>query len=83
MNSFSFLKLFTTDVVTAIASIVLIVFSVMSWALIVEKIRLFRAAKRKTLSGKPEEVIKPYDKNLWFLWIHLLLLVQINQLVLG
>ena len=67
MNSFSFWKLFSTDVVTAIASIVLIVFSVMSWAIIVEKIRLFRNAKRAHLSGKAEEVIKPYDKNLWFL----------------
>ena len=58
MNSFSLWKLFTTDVVTAIASIVLVVFSVMSWAIIVEKIRLFRAAKRTNLSGKPD---------LWFL----------------
>ncbi len=67
MNSFSFWKLFSTDVVTAIASIVLIVFSIMSWTIIVEKIRLFRKAKRAHLVGKPEEVIKPYDKNLWFL----------------
>ena len=43
MNSFSLWKLFTTDIVTAIASIVLVVFSVLSWAVIVEKIRLFRA----------------------------------------
>ena len=67
MNSFSLWKLFSSDVVTAIASVVLVVFSVMSWAIIIEKIRLFRAAKRAKLSGTPEEVIKPYDKNLWFL----------------
>ncbi len=67
MNSFSLWRLFTTDVVTAIASIVLVVFSVMSWAVIVEKIRLFRAAHRKKPSGSPDEAIRPFDKNLWFL----------------
>ena len=67
MNSFSFWRLFSTDVVTAIASIVLIVFSIMSWAVIVEKIRLFRAARRDVPKGKPDEVIRPFDKNLWFL----------------
>ncbi len=67
MNSFSLWRLFTTDVVTAIASIVLIIFSVMSWAVIVEKIRLFRGVKRKKLSGAPDELIRPFDKNLWFL----------------
>ena len=67
MNSFSFWGLFTSDVVTAIASIVLVVFSVISWAIIVEKIRLFHRTKRAHLSGKPEEAIRPYDKNLWFL----------------
>ena len=67
MNSFSLLKLFTSDVVTAIASIVLVVFSVMSWALIVEKIRLFHSIKHKEVSGKPDEAIKSFDRNLWFL----------------
>lgn len=67
MNSFSLWRLFTSDVVTAIASIVLVVFSVMSWAVIVEKIRLFRAARRKKPSGSPDEAIRPFDKNLWFL----------------
>ena len=67
MNAFSFWKLFSTDIVTAIASIVLVVFSVMSWALIVEKIRLFRGARRELPKGKPDEAIRPFDKNLWFL----------------
>ena len=67
MNSFSLWTLFTSDVVTAIASIVLVIFSVLSWAVIVEKIRLFRAARRNKLHGKPDEVIAPFDKNLWFL----------------
>ena len=67
MNSFSLWRLFTTDVVTAIASIVLVVFSVMSWAVIVEKIRLFRTARRTKLVGNPDTVIRPFDRNLWFL----------------
>lgn len=67
MNTFSLWKLFTTDVVTAIASIVLVVFSVLSWAVIVEKIRLFRHARRQRPTGNPDVAIRPFDKNLWFL----------------
>lgn len=67
MNSFSLWKLFSSDVVTAIASIVLVLFSVMSWAIIIEKIRLFRGARRNTPTGKPDDAIRPFDKNLWFL----------------
>ena len=67
MNSFSMWSLFTSDFVTAIASIVLVVFSVMSWAVIIEKIRLFRAVKRNKPTGDADKVIVPYDKNLWFL----------------
>ncbi|MCR4917768.1 MAG: MotA/TolQ/ExbB proton channel family protein [Alphaproteobacteria bacterium] len=67
MNNFSMLNLFTTDVITAIASVVLVIFSVMSWAIIIEKIRLFAAAKRKKPTGTAENAIKPFDKNLWFL----------------
>ena len=67
MNNFSLWTLFTTDVVTTIASCVLVIFSVLSWAIIIEKIRLFRAARRNKPSGKPDEAIAPFDKNLWFL----------------
>ena len=67
MNNFSLWTLFTTDVVTAIASIVLVVFSVLSWMVIVEKIRLFRSARRNKPHGSPDTVIAPFDKNLWFL----------------
>lgn len=67
MNAFSLWKLFTGDIVTAIASIVLVVFSVMSWAVIVEKIRLFHGVKHKKIVGSPDEAIRPFDKNLWFL----------------
>ena len=67
MNSFSLWTLFTSDVVTAIASILLVVFSVLSWTVIVEKIRLFRAIRHNKPQGNPEKVIEPFDKNLWFL----------------
>lgn len=67
MNSFSMWSLFTSDVVTAVASIILVIFSVLSWAVIIEKIRLFRAARHTKLSGDADKVIVPYDKNLWFL----------------
>ena len=67
MNSFSLWRLFTSDIVTAIASILLVVFSVMSWAVIVEKIRLFRNARRHKPTGTPDDAIRPFDKNLWFL----------------
>ena len=67
MNSFSLWTLFTTDVVTAIASIILVIFSILSWAVIIEKIRLFRAARRNKPSGDADKAIAPFDKNLWFL----------------
>ena len=67
MNSFSMWSLFTSDFVTAIASIVMVGFSVMSWAVIIEKIRLFRNARRHKPSGDADTAIIPYDKNLWFL----------------
>ncbi len=67
MNAFSLWRLFTTDVVTAVASIVLVVLSVMSWAVIVEKIRLFHGVKHNKIVGNPDEAIRPFDKNLWFL----------------
>ena len=38
-NNFSLLSLFTGDWMTVFVSIVLVVFSVMSWTIIVEKIR--------------------------------------------
>ena len=67
MNNFSLWTLFTTDVVTAIASIMLVIFSVLSWAVIIEKIRLFRAVRRNKPHGNPDVIIAPFDKNLWFL----------------
>jgi biopolymer transport protein TolQ len=74
-NNFSMLSLFTGDLMTLFVSIVLVVFSVLSWAVIIEKIRLWRMVKRSPLSIKEsdnletvvDKKIKPFDKNLWFL----------------
>ena len=70
-NNFSLLSLFTGDIMTAFVSIVLVIFSVMSWTVIVEKFRLWRGQKRNPIKMKPNEnldvFIRPFDKNLWFL----------------
>ena len=70
-NNFSLLSLFTGDIMTVVVSVVLVVFSVMSWAVIVEKFRLWRMQKRNPVKMKPNEnldvFIRPFDKNLWFL----------------
>ena len=74
-NNFSLLTLFTVDIMTIFVSIVLVVFSILSWAVIIEKIRLWRAFKKNPVKVKPtdnldvitDRLIRPYDKNLWFL----------------
>jgi biopolymer transport protein TolQ len=74
-NSFSLISLFTGDLMTLFVSLVLVGFSVWSWAIIVEKIRLWRSVKRSPVSVKnagsldtvADKVIAPFDKNLWFL----------------
>ena len=74
-NNFSILSLFTGDWMTIFVSVVLVGFSVASWTIIVEKIRLWRAFRRTPVKVKPsdnmdtiaDKLIRPYDKNLWFL----------------
>ncbi|MBQ7055603.1 MAG: MotA/TolQ/ExbB proton channel family protein [Alphaproteobacteria bacterium] len=74
-NNFSLLSLFTGDWMTIFVSIVLLGFSVFSWAIIVEKIRLWHTVKRNPvkvknsddLSVAADKLIRPFDKNLWFL----------------
>ena len=67
-NSFSFLSLFSgRDLMTLFVSITLVVASILSWAVIIEKIRLFHGVRHKKITGNPDEAIRPFDKNLWFL----------------
>ena len=74
-SNFSMLSLFTGDWMTVFVSIVLLAFSVLSWTVIVEKIRLWHANKRNSVKVNPDDnldvvadkIIRPFDKNLWFL----------------
>jgi biopolymer transport protein ExbB/TolQ len=74
-NNFSMLNLFTSDLMTVFVSLVLVVFSVLSWAIIIEKIRLWKYVKQNPVSIKvsdnldvvADKLIAPFDKNLWFL----------------
>ncbi len=74
-NNFSLLSLFTGDLMTIFVSLVLVVASVISWAIIIEKIRLWRFQKRNpakvsasdNLDLVVDRLVRPFDKNLWFL----------------
>ena len=75
-NSFSLLSLFSgRDLMTLTVSLILVAASVMSWAVIIEKIRLWQEQKRHPVAVKSgdnldiivDKLIKPFDKNLWFL----------------
>lgn len=75
-NSFSLLSLFNgRDLMTLFVSVVLLGASVLSWAVIIEKIRLWRYQKANPVAVKhgdnletiADKLIRPFDKNLWFL----------------
>jgi biopolymer transport protein TolQ len=75
-NSFSLLTLFSgRDLMTLFVSLVLVAASVLSWAVIIEKIRLWDFQKKHPVSVKQgdnldtivDKLIRPFDKNLWFL----------------
>ncbi|MBO7053361.1 MAG: MotA/TolQ/ExbB proton channel family protein [Alphaproteobacteria bacterium] len=75
-NSFSLLSLFSgRDLMTLFVSLVLVVASIMSWAVIIEKIRIWHYQKRNPVSVKStdnmetivDKLIRPFDRNLWFL----------------
>lgn len=75
-NNFSLLNLFTGgDLMTLFISLLLVAGSVVSWAIIIEKIRLWRSVKRTPIKLKSSDnldlavdrAMVPFDKNLWFL----------------
>lgn len=75
-NSFSLLSLFSgRDLMTLFVSVVLVIASILSWTVIIEKIRLWCAQRRKPVEIKTgdnldvvaDKLIRPFDKNLWFL----------------
>jgi len=74
-NNFSMLNLFTGDLMTLFVSVVLVVLSVLSWAVIIEKYRVWKMVKNNPVKIKSgdnldtvvDKLIRPFDKNLWFL----------------
>ena len=60
---------------TLFVSLLLVFASVLSWMVIIEKIRLWNFQKRNPVSVKKDDnmeiivdkLIRPFDKNLWFL----------------
>lgn len=74
-NAFSLTTLFTGDLMTLFISLVLVLGSIMSWAVIVEKIRLWHFQKKHPVQIKngdnlsliADKLIRPFDRNLWFL----------------
>lgn len=68
-NQFSLLSLFTGgDFAVASSSLAMVLMSILSWCVIIEKIRIWSRAKRGIDRNLPaDEAIKQFDKNLWFL----------------
>ena len=74
-NNFSLLNLFTGDLMTLFISLVLVLGSIMSWAIIIEKYRLWRMERYRPVKLNPadnvdvavERLVRPFDRNLWFL----------------
>ena len=75
-TTFSFLQIFSpADPVVFVTSLVLVAGSIISWAIIIGKLRLWNVEKLRPTKIAPSEnldtivdkLIEPYDKNLWFL----------------
>lgn len=74
-NNFSLLHLFTGDLMTLFVSVILVVASVLSWAVIIEKFRIWKSIRNNPVKIKNgdnldtivDKLIRPFDKNLWFL----------------
>jgi biopolymer transport protein TolQ len=75
-NNFSFLSIFSpTDPVAFLTSITLVIASIISWTIIIGKLRLWKETKGRQIKISHEDnmetftdkIIEPYDKNLWFL----------------
>lgn len=74
-SNFSLLNLFTGDWMTLLISLILVGFSVLTWAIIIEKIRMWHYQKKNPVKIKSgdnldlivDRMIQPFDRNLWFL----------------
>ena len=75
-NNFSFLSIFSpNDPVVFLTSIILLIGSIVSWAIIIAKLRMWKETKGRQIKISRDDnpdtivdkIIEPYDKNLWFL----------------
>jgi len=75
-NEFSFFQIFSpSDPVVFVTSIILVLASIYSWKIIIEKLRLWKMVGRGVpkipANANPDTIadimIMPYDKSLWFL----------------
>ncbi|MDR1027224.1 MAG: MotA/TolQ/ExbB proton channel family protein [Rickettsiales bacterium] len=69
-NQFSLISLFVGgDFAVVSSSIIMVIMSVMSWGVIIGKTRTWARARRAKINRAlpVEEIMKPFDKNLWFL----------------
>lgn len=74
-NSFSLANLFTGDLMTLFISVVLVIGSIMSWAIIIEKIRMWHYVKKHPIKIQAtdnldlivDRLTRPFERNLWFL----------------
>lgn len=69
-TNFTLISLFTGgDFAVAGSSVLLVIGSIMSWCVIIEKLRLWNRARHHEINRElpADEIIKPFDKNLWFL----------------
>lgn len=71
MNTqFTLLNLFTGgDIIITVSSVILLIGSVLSWYVIIAKLRLWAKAAHTSFDGRlsADEIIQPFDNNLWFL----------------
>ncbi|MCL1892445.1 MAG: MotA/TolQ/ExbB proton channel family protein [Alphaproteobacteria bacterium] len=75
-NNFSFLSIFSlSDPVVLVSSLLLVAASIISWTIIIGKLRLWSLEKARpwkivasdNLDTIADQVIERYDRNLWFL----------------
>ena len=75
-GNFNLINLFTGgDIMIVMTSVTLVIGSVISWFIIVEKIRLWmvekhrpsKLSRRDNMANAVENIVRPFDKNLWFL----------------
>ena len=67
-NNFSLLSLFTGgDLMVLAISLILLLGSVISWVIIIEKMRPSKLPEHGDLELARDRIVAPYDKNLWFL----------------